>query len=114
MALDAVEIGKRIKKYRSEKQLSQEELGFMVGATRKHLSKIECGERAPTLDTLVLIANALEVTADDLLIKDLNHTSSSVGKEIHELLQGCSNNKREMLTRVLVFMKELFTEFGIK
>ena len=71
MALDSIAIGKRIKQYRTQKQLSQEDLGNVIGVTRKHLSKIEIGERAPTLDLLILIANALDVSADDLLVGNL-------------------------------------------
>ena len=113
MAVDSVEIGKRIKQYRLEKQLSQEELGARISVTRKHLSKIELGNRAPTLDLLILIANALEVSADDLLSKDLNKTSSVVGKEVHAILQDCNHDEREMLIRLLKYMKELFREFNI-
>ena len=113
MAVDSIEIGKRIKQYRLEKQLSQEELGARIGVTRKHLSKIELGNRAPTLDLLILIANALEVSADDLLAKDLNKNSSVVGKELHTILQDCHPAKKEMLIKILKFMKELLTEYKI-
>lgn len=113
MAFDSVGIGKRIKQCRSEKQLSQEELGDIIGVTRKHLSKIELGDRAPTLDLLILIANALDVSADDLLLDNLKHTSSLVGTEIHAILQSCNNDEKEILTRLLKFMKNLFMEFNI-
>ena len=113
MALDSIAIGGRIKLYRTKKQLSQEDLGNEIGVTRKHLSKIEIGERAPTLDLLILIANALDVSADDLLVDNLTHTSSSVGKELHTILQDCTPYQKEMLIRVLKFMKELFTEYRI-
>ena len=85
----------------------------MIGITRKHLSKIELGERAPTLELLIMIANALDVSADDLLIDNLTHTSSPVGRELHVLLQDCNRDEREMLMRLLKFMKELFTEYSI-
>ena len=113
MAIDSVCIGRRIKRFRSEKQLSQEELGEKIGVTRKHLSKIEIGDRAPTLDLLILIANALDVSADDLLVDNLKHTSSSVGADIHVILQDCNHDEKEMLTRLLKFTKDLFMEFNI-
>ena len=113
MAFDSIAIGKRIKQYRTKKQLSQEDLGNVIGVTRKHLSKIEIGERAPTLDLLILIANALDISADDLLVENLNHTSSPVGQELHAILQDCNPYQKEMLIRILKFMKELFTEYKI-
>ena len=113
MAIDSTEIGKRIKQFRLKKELSQEELGERIGVSRKHLSKIEVGERAPTLDLVILIANALDVSADDLLVDNLKHTSSAVGKELHAILQDCHPAKKEMLIRILKFMKELFTEYKV-
>ena len=113
MAIDSIDIGKRIKQFRLKKKLSQEELGGRIGVSRKHLSKIEVGERAPTLDLLILIANELDVSADDLLVDNLEHTSSSVGQELHAILQDCHPAKKEMLIKILKFMKELFREFGI-
>ncbi len=113
MAVDTIRIGKRIKTFRMAKQLSQEQLSSLIGITRKHLSKIELGNRPPTLELLVLIANALEISADDLLVDDLNKTSSIVGKELHTILEDCHPAKKEMLIKILVFMKELLTEYKI-
>lgn len=112
MALDSVAIGNRIKQFRSEKQITQEELGDIIGVTRKHLSKIETGSRAPTLELLILIANTLDVSADDLLVGNLKH-SHSADTKIHAILQDCNHDEKEMLTRLLTFMKELFREFSI-
>ena len=113
MAVDTALIGKNIKYYRSMKRLSQEELANQVFVSSIHISYLETGAKTPSLELLILIANALEVSADDLLAENLTHTSSSVGKALHLLLQSCSEREREMLTRIMKFMKELFTEFGI-
>ena len=113
MAVDTALIGKNIKYYRSMRGLSQEELANQVYVSSIHISYLENGAKTPSLELLVLIANALDVSADDLLAENLTHTSSSVGRDLHILLQSCSNDEREMLTRIMQFMKELFTEFGI-
>ena len=47
MAIDYESIGKRIKHYRTQKKLSQEELGKAVFATPVHISYIETGARTP-------------------------------------------------------------------
>ena len=60
MAIDYESIGKRIKHYRTQKKLSQEELGKAVFATPVHISYIETGARTPSLEILILIANALD------------------------------------------------------
>lgn len=68
MALDSKAIGQRIKYYRTERKLSQEELADLVGTTSKHVSKIETGAKAISLELLILLANALKVSANDLLL----------------------------------------------
>ena len=73
MAIDYESIGKRIKHYRTQKKLSQEELGKAVFATPVHISYIETGARTPSLEILILIANALDVSADDLLTVSYTH-----------------------------------------
>ena len=113
MAIDNASIGNRIKHYRNEKGISQEELGTAVFVTGKHLSYLETGAKVPSLELLILIANALDVSADDLLVDNLTRTSSSVGKELHAILQDCTPYQKEMLIKVLKFMYELFKEYKV-
>lgn len=113
MAIDNASIGNRIKYYRNEMGISQEDLGAKVYVTGKHLSYLETGTKVPSLELLISIANALDVSADDLLVDNLTHTSSTVGQELHAILQDCNHDEREMLIRLLKFMKELFREFSI-
>ena len=113
MAIDYEGIGKMIKTYRTDKNMSQEELSKKVYVSANHISYIETAVRKPSLDMIVAIANALEVSADDLLIDSLEHTSSSIGRELHTMLSDCNHDEMEMLTRTLQFLKALFTEFGI-
>ncbi len=113
MILNNESIGKRIKYYRTEKKISQEELSQIISISVRHISNIETGAKAPSLEMLINIANALEVSADDLLTDNLKHSSSPVDTEIHDILLDCNHDEREMLTRLLKFMKALFSEFGI-
>ena len=113
MAVDYESIGRQIKAYRTAKDISQEDLAKALYVSGNHISYIETGMRKPSLDMIVAIANALEVSADDLLIDSLEHTSSSVGAELHSLLSDCNHDEMEMLTRTIQFLKALFTEFGI-
>ena len=106
MAIDYESIGKRIKHYRTQKKLSQEELGKAVFATPVHISYIETGARTPSLEILILIANALDVSADDLLRDNLEHSSSPVGMD-------CNEGEKAILTKTLTFLKNLLGEYGI-
>ena len=113
MAIDYKSIGKQIKKYRTQKGISQEELGRIISVNSEHLSRVETGRKYPSLELTIMIANALEVSVDDLLGGNLSHPSSAVGSEMHALLVSCNDDEREMLIRIVRFMRELFTEFGI-
>ena len=113
LAVDYESIGKRIKHYRTEKRLSQEELGEAVSVNSQHVSNIELGRRYPSLELIISIANALDVSADDLLTDNLKHSSSPVGTEIHDLLLDCNHDEKAILTRTLTFLKGLLSEFGI-
>ena len=78
MAVDYESIGRRIKRYRMDKKLSQEELGQEILTSSVHISYVESGSRKLSLELLVSIANALDVSADDLLTDNLKHSSSPV------------------------------------
>lgn len=110
---DYIKIGKRIKQYRTEKGISQEALSDMININYRHISNIENGRRYPSLEIIVAFANAFDVSADDLLVDTLNRTSSVVGKEVHAILQDCHPAKKEMLIKILKFIKELLTEYKI-
>ena len=113
MAIDYESIGRRIKYYRTQQGLSQEALAEQSGTIHKHISNIETGVRTPSLELLISIANALDVSADDLLTDNLKHSSSPVGTDIHDLLLDCNHDEKAILTRTLTFLKALLSEFGV-
>lgn len=113
MATDYKGIGSRIKYYRSVRNISQEDLAAKLNVSRRHLTNIETGLKIPSLDLLISIANALDVSADDLLIDSLKHSSSMADTEIHKLLLDCNNDEKAILTRTLTFLKALLSEYGV-
>ena len=62
------EIGKNIKKIRQEKGISQDRLSKRADLALNTIVNIESGESPnPTVETLQKIANALEVSIEELL-----------------------------------------------
>lgn len=57
----------RLKRYRKEKNLTQQQLADALGVSNKSVSRWESGGGYPDLPLLVPLAKALGVTADDLL-----------------------------------------------
>ena len=66
-------VGQRIKEAKRGKNLTQEELAALVDLSSIHVSVIERGLKAMVLDT-VAIANALDASADTLLVDVMTHS----------------------------------------
>jgi len=62
-----VRLGRRLSQLREKRGLSQTQLADMAEIGRAHLSQIENGAVAARIDTLYLIAQALELTLSELL-----------------------------------------------
>ena len=63
-------IGKNIKKFRQDKELSQDKLSKLADLSLNTIVKIELDESPnPTIETIQKIAKALDVSVDDLLKK---------------------------------------------
>lgn len=61
------DISKNIKQLRIKKGLNQEQLSAMIGVTRQTISNWERGVSLPDIDSIVKIAAALGVGAEELL-----------------------------------------------
>lgn len=111
--IDFKMMGVRIKSFRSDKGFSQEDLSQAVDVDIQHIASIENGRRKPSLKLLISIANALSVSADDILSDSLAYSKSTAGTEIHSILMDCNQDETKMLIKTMYFMKALLTEFGI-
>ena len=60
-------VGNRIRKLRTDKGMTQEELAFRLGSSAAYLSNIENGIKKPSLTKLTDIARQLDVTLNDLI-----------------------------------------------
>ena len=64
---DTKQIGKRIKKFRELKGLSQQNLSHLIGIPRPSISQIEKEERKITVDEIIKLAATFNVSLDNLL-----------------------------------------------
>jgi len=53
-------LGRMIKKVRLMKQMTQEELGKLIGVQKAQISKLESSANSATINTLLKVFNALE------------------------------------------------------
>ena len=84
--MDFKQVGHRIKVAREAKGLSQEDLAALVDLSSTHVSVIERGIKSTRLDKFIAIANALEVSADELLIDVVKHSVMGVSNEIYNMI----------------------------
>ena len=65
--MNLTSIGMNIRKYRKQRKLSQEQLAEKAGLSTNYIGMLERGEKTPSLETFLKIANILDVSADMLL-----------------------------------------------
>ena len=68
MGINAKEIGQRIKALRKERGLTQEEFAEAINMTVSAISKMEVGNRVPSIDTFVLLSAFFSVTLDYMVL----------------------------------------------
>jgi transcriptional regulator with XRE-family HTH domain len=62
------QLARNLKRLRTEKGWSQEELADQAGLHRTYVSGVERGVRNPTITIVAALAKALGVNASDLLV----------------------------------------------
>lgn len=67
-------IGKNIKKNRSEKRMTQEQLAESLHVTRQAVSNWEQGKTQPDVETLSAIAEVFDVPVEELIYGSESHT----------------------------------------
>lgn len=80
-------IGSRIKTAREKKGLTQEALSEIVDLSPMHMSVIERGVKPTRLDTFIRIANALEVSADELLQDVVDHSTEAIASSLFNQIE---------------------------
>ena len=76
-----MEIGKQIRKYRTELKLSQDDLADKVYVTRQTISNWENDRNYPDIRSLVLLSNVFGVSLDILVKGDLEQMKDEIKEE---------------------------------
>ena len=67
MAFNMSVLGGNLKKYRTSRKMTQQELADRLLVSAQSVSKWECGQSVPELDKLCAVAELLNVSLDALL-----------------------------------------------
>ena len=76
-----MEIGKQIKKYRTEMKLSQEELAEKIFVSRQTISNWENNKNYPDVKSLLLLSSLFSVSLDILIKGDLEEMKEKIKTE---------------------------------
>lgn len=107
MSIDYKVIGNRIRQFRMAQNLTQAQLAEKSGVEPSNISHIERAATKLSLPTLVNIANALEVTLDEIVYSNLVKNKHISIKVIDDLLADCTDDEVKALTEVIKTTKNI-------
>lgn len=101
--------GNFIFELRTEKGLSQSELGKILGVSNKAVSKWETGEAKPRSGKLALLAETLGVTVEELLCGERKKAGNDRGEEISFAIGMLAREYRRARIELIVFIVCFFS-----
>lgn len=110
MKLNYILLGERIKFFRRKKGITQQWLSEKVDISPSFMSYIETGTKCFSLETFVLIANELNVSADELLRDSLENTIKVSNHQFASVLADCTEYELRILLDVLKSTKSSMRE----
>lgn len=110
--MDYKALGKNIRKRRQLAGLKQSELAEMCDCSDSHIGQIERNRTVPSLDMVVRIANALNVSVDQLVCYSIDYPERVYLKEISERLEKYSVIKRIKACEALISYLDTLDQFG--
>lgn len=102
------DIGLRIRQARKDKHLSQAELADLMNISTPYISELETGKVNFSVDTLIKLTEALQVSADWLIQSENPAVHAIFDNEISELLSDCSPSQKQAIIRLIAEMKNTF------
>lgn len=106
MILDYLKVGTRLKKARIDRKMTQAQLAEEVDLSDNYISSIERGKAIPSLETFIMICNALDVTADMMLTDSVYRTNEYLKESIAVKLARCSKRNMRIIERFIDLLLE--------
>ena len=87
--------------------MSAEELAEIADLSTVYISYIENAKRKPSLESLIKISNALEITIDELLYGNLLYNPTEYQTDIDLLMADCTSTEKRYIFEVLSAIKNI-------
>ena len=110
MALNYKLLGRRIQQKRMELKISQLKFAELIDTSSAFVSRMERGEKGPSLETLVLIADVLDISIDALLAESRGYVQISSISEMVGIMKDCTSYERFVLIQCTKEMKRILHE----
>ena len=106
MDIDYNLLGERMRELRRNKGLTQSALAEKTGLSSQYICLIESGKKKASLNSLLSISNALDITLDEFMYGNDKQISNEYEREISELFFDCSYYERKILYDILKSAKK--------
>ena len=106
MALDYNIIGERLKKARTDKQMTQEKLAERLDVSIAFLSRIERGNSHVNLKRLSQICEILGVSEGYILNGASSNSSNYLTSEFNDILSSVSPEKQKLIYKIAKVISE--------
>ena len=104
-------VGQRIQKYRTQQNLTQEQVAERAGISQKHLSRIEQGYHNPRFDMIIQIAEALNIPTD-ALAKDMSNDDIYIFLEsIKPSIEMLNSTQREYVKKSIELLSKTNSDY---
>jgi len=101
-----IQLGERIKEIRKAKGLTQEQLAELVDIEQKHVSRIELGKNAPTIDRLEMIAKALNVPMGSFFESGNQEANAERVAKIERMVRDLDEDYHRIILKFSQILKE--------
>lgn len=110
MTIDYKALGAKIKEYRKKENITQEQLAEMADISLSHMSNIETASASVSLPALKLIADALDVTLDELLIDSYSKKQKEYlySRKLECILEQCETVEQDIMDQRFQSIDSIF------
>ncbi len=101
-------IGQRIRNYRTQLNLTQEDLAEFANCHHTYIGQIERGEKNATIESIEKIVKPLNITLSKLFekIDECPEDENNIPLECYELISNKSKSEQEQIYKILLGLEK--------
>jgi transcriptional regulator with XRE-family HTH domain len=104
--IDYRALGARIRAERRRREITQEKLAEMVDISVSFMGHVERGGRTLSIETLIKLANVLELSIEYLVGGEFNYQPAMLPRDIQAALDKLTSSQRKVLLNQMATLAE--------